>query len=363
MTSCHTIVIGKIKMLKLTCKGKDLVYQLDRSVDEGWLTRSRHKTLPLAIYCYSNSTQYEGHWTDITKFARGVVVDNEGQVIALPFQKFFNWGEKNAPFPPKYKDYLAFEKLDGSLLNFWQYNGVWNASTKGSFDNEYIDFGMKYASDNACIGMDLSTDLTLMTEVVMPADQDGMRRAVVHDPGVYFLGATQTETRKDLNPTMFYGLWNGKFPELYKNSIDELLQNSNVEEGTEGWVIRYSNGMRFKIKTVWYLRLFRLISKLDSTVKEQMLAGQGLERILVDVPEELEQEITELFNDIMFKVYTYKIMLRQRYVDLTSGKSLTRKAFAQAISKDSFRPYLFKLFDERDIHLMLLKAVIDGELE
>ncbi len=350
-------------MLKTTCKGKDLLFELDKAVDEGWLSRSKHKTLPLSIYCYSNNTQYEGHWTDITKFARGVVVDNNGNVVTCVTPKFFNWGERNAPHPPKFKDYLAFEKVDGSMLNLTTYEGKLLGTTKASFDNEYIDFGMRYVLDNKCIGPHMSTENSYMTEVVLPRELDGMRRAVEHEPGVYFLGATHTETRKDLNPTMFYGLWEGPFPQMYKNSIDELLQDSNNMEGTEGWVIRYSNGMRFKIKTVWYLRLFRLISNLDNNVKDQILAGMSLDEILLDVPEELTEEIKTLWSSIMELVYDTEAQAVKTYHRIMhSKKPSNRKAFAQEVSKDPLKPYLFKLLDEKDIRPMIIKAVINGEI-
>ena len=89
---------------------------LDKYVEEGWLIRQSHPTLPLSIYNYSQSTQYEKHWDDITLACRGVITDDEtGKVIIKPFPKFFNYEELPANMIPwSNSDYVYVqEKMDG----------------------------------------------------------------------------------------------------------------------------------------------------------------------------------------------------------------------------------------------------------
>lgn len=50
---------------------------------------ARHPTLPLTVYNYTNSCQYTRAWTPVTTAARGLVVDDAGNVIARPWAKFF----------------------------------------------------------------------------------------------------------------------------------------------------------------------------------------------------------------------------------------------------------------------------------
>ena len=330
----------------------------DSLVEQQYLTRQRHQSLPLLIYCYTQKCLFEQFWNPTTRHCRGLVTTLGGEIVSKPFERFFNLGEPSAPHPPKKCDYLAFEKLDGSLLNIANYNGEWICTTKASFNNPYTEFA--YTQLDRCLTDYLAKDVTLMTEVVLSAEEDDMRRAVVHEPGLYFLGATHTPTRKDLNPTMFYGSWNGFFPQLYKNSVDELLQQSNEIEGTEGWVVRYSNGLRLKIKTVWYLKLFRLISKLDTTVKLRILTGDTLDDLLVDVPEELQEEVQNIYNEIYTKVDHRYTLIKDRFNLI--GKCKDRKTFAQRVQNESDKSYLFKLLDGKDIKQDLLQAAVNGAI-
>ena len=74
-------------------------YSLDTLADyiaKGLIIKQVHPTLPLSIYNYSRTCQYGASWDEITLACRGLVLDNEGNVIAKPFPKFFNYEEHNA---------------------------------------------------------------------------------------------------------------------------------------------------------------------------------------------------------------------------------------------------------------------------
>ena len=348
-------------MLSIGCKGKDLLYRLDELVDAGWVTRQKHKSFPLFVYSYSKKTQYDQYWTDLTKFARGVILDTEGNLVAKPFTKAFNIGEPSAPELPKGHDYMAYSKVDGSMSVFWHYEGKWNCSTKGSFDNQYTDYALSVIGNQ--ISSDISKDITLITEVVLPEELDDMRRAAPADPGLYFLGATHTPSRKDLNPLTFHTLWGGKFASPCGEYIEDLMEKASHEEGTEGWVIRYSDGLRFKVKTAWYLRIFRTLSRLDDSVKTQMLQGMSLDQILVDVPEELTGEITELYKTISSKVSEIKLAVWARYKNHCGRTKPDRKTFAGLVKEDLLRSLLFLLYDEKDISSTVMDGVIKGKYD
>lgn len=76
------------------------VAEFERLVAEGYITERRHPTLPLRVYCYTKKTQYSRTWTPETRMARGLVTDDEGNVVARPFEKFYNVGEPGAPRCP-----------------------------------------------------------------------------------------------------------------------------------------------------------------------------------------------------------------------------------------------------------------------
>ena len=101
----------------------------------GLVTKNNHPSLPISIYNYTPTTQYEGKWDDITKMCRGLVLDEEGNVLAKPFNKFFNLEEHSINDLPN-ESFQVFEKMDGSLGILFNYEGEWILATKGSFTSE-----------------------------------------------------------------------------------------------------------------------------------------------------------------------------------------------------------------------------------
>jgi RNA ligase len=60
-----------------------------------------------------------------------------------------------------------------------------------------------------------------------------------------------------------------------------------TKENEEGFVARYSNGLRCKFKSAEYLRLHRLITGFSSkSIWECLMNGQDIESILYAVPDE-----------------------------------------------------------------------------
>ena len=127
---------------------------LDKYVADGWLISQKHPTLPLAIYNYSQKTQYDGHWDDVTLSCRGLIVDTEtGEVIIRPFEKFFNYEEVPEEIPWETSDYIYVqEKMDGSLGILFRYKDDWILATRGSFTSAQAVRGMKIIKSNRAYG-------------------------------------------------------------------------------------------------------------------------------------------------------------------------------------------------------------------
>lgn len=329
-----------------------LLYELDKRVELGLIKRQYHRFLPLIIYCYTDLCQYRQAWDEITLFARGLILDKPGNIIAKPFSKFFNLGEPCCPKLPN-TSYVAFEKLDGSLCTVFYYAGKWNLATKASFENDYTEFASKYIS----FAVNYPEYWTLMTEVVLGNDLDQMKRAVNHDPGLFILGATDLNKKEDVHFNDVHVGWRGPKPKTYFNSIEELLKKAETEENSEGWVLRYENGFRVKIKTSWYLRLFKLISNLDKSIKEELLNGVNEEEILSKIPEELQQDAKSLCS----KIEDY-INIRQLKVisEFNAFYVSNRKEFALSIANSPDKHLFFNLYDKKDIRIPLLKEAVEN---
>ena len=108
---------------------------LTEYIEKGLVVKNDHPTLPLSIYNYTRKTQYEKLWDNITKSCRGLVLDNQGNVIAKSFDKFFNL-EEHSPEEIPNEEFEVYEKLDGSCIICFYYKNNWIFASRGSFTSE-----------------------------------------------------------------------------------------------------------------------------------------------------------------------------------------------------------------------------------
>ena len=87
--------------------------------EEGFLKMKKHVKYSLYLLNYTSKTQYQQKWCKELIHTRGMVVDEDGQIIARPLTKFFNLTEikrernqlalrKSGRFLTKNLGYLVF---------------------------------------------------------------------------------------------------------------------------------------------------------------------------------------------------------------------------------------------------------------
>jgi RNA ligase len=106
---------------------------LNKYFEKGLVYKQIHPTLPLTIWNYTETVQYEGLFDDVTLQTRGLVTDGNGKVVAQPFKKFFNMEEGKHTTTPEFD---VYDKMDGSLGILFNYEGEWVMATRGSFTSD-----------------------------------------------------------------------------------------------------------------------------------------------------------------------------------------------------------------------------------
>lgn len=347
--------------------------ELRKEEDNGNI-RSQTNSDGLIIWTYTDKCQFKKNWTFYTRSARGLVTDKEGNVITRPFPKFFNLYEMEETLPQNLPPGTPeiTPKFDGSLLNISMHKEKLLITTKGSFDNLYIDWAKKHLQmkmleqiiwySEASRFVKNGSNYTLCCEVVLPENEDPMRRVVYHPPGIYLLAIFDNESGQEIefdrvDLRSWFELVGITVPEPESKSIDYILEQGPKEAGTEGWVVRYPNGLRVKIKTWWYLSIFRFINHVnDEGIKEFMINNPDDDGWLMNIPEELQDEVKILVKNINMR---YDIEYR-RILELfreASRVSETRKDFAMIVKEDVRAPFLFMLKDGKDIRDKLLRIV------
>lgn len=254
----------------------------------------------LSLFCYAESCTYEKAWDEYTLLARGLILDEkERKVVATPFPKFFNVYEREDSIPDL--PFETFEKLDGSLIIVFYHNGRWKTSTKGSFRSDQAKWALEKIKN---ISHGLREGCTYLFEAIYPQN-----RIVVHYPyeGIVLLSVfRENGTEKsyvDMELTArTLGVRLAK-RHLYKSVSDLLATAKSLPATEEGFVLRFENGYRLKVKGDEYCRIHRIISRVTPLAMwEAMLAKDDLTDIRKQLPEEFWFDFDAIISTLDLKI-------------------------------------------------------------
>jgi len=340
---------------------------LNKYVEDGLLYKQIHPTLDLTIWNYSEKVQYESLWDEITLMCRGLVTNSKGDIVARPFKKFFNI-EENKYTPSS--EFDVFDKMDGSLGILFFYGGESVFATRGSFTSEQSIKGFemlqKYDYDK------LHKDYTYLFEIIY----DDNRIVVRYDfEDLILLGMINTETGYEVDlysnetDVRFKNLITNlgfKVVKKYDGIYDYSLLKGMIKDDEEGFVVRFSNGDRIKVKGEEYLRLHKIMTNISTTtVWEILSSGGNIEDLLKDVPDEFYDKIKTYTSSLNYQWYQYFNQLGKSYDYFRYGKygdkevEPTKKEFAEFI-KDKHpivKAIMFAMWDGKDYNKIIWKAL------
>lgn len=216
---------------------------------------------------YSVIVTYSSDWNNLTRIARGIIVDLDTyEVVVHPYDKFFNYLEKQETQPEYLPDvpYEVAEKLDGSegILYPLKNQDSVKVITKGGFATEQGEFATKLLWDKypeqakKIIKERFFKDFTITFEILYSKD-DPNRIVVAYDEAdLRIIGIRDLKTGEALSYSQVVSVaqYLG-FPSttVYDLTLEELLELREQRENFEGWVVRFDNGLYMKIKCAAYL--------------------------------------------------------------------------------------------------------------
>ena len=342
---------------------------LNKYHEDNLVYKQVHPTLPLTIWNYSEKVQYDNLWDDITVQTRGLVTDDKGNIVARPFKKFFNDSEKkHTPTP----DFDVYEKMDGSLGILFHYEGEWVLATRGSFtsDQSVKGFEMLQKYDY----QKLHKDYTYLFEIIY----DDNRIVVKYSyEDLILLGMTHTKTGYEVdlynegNDVRLKNLINNlgfKVVKKYDGINDYSVLKEMIKDDEEGFVVRFSNGDRMKIKGEEYLRLHKIMTNVSTTAIWEMLSeGKDVLELLKDVPDEFYNKIKMYGEYLRYHYYRYDEYAGKVYDYFRYGKygdmdaEPTKKEFALHLEKQEIHPKVraicFAMWDKKDYNKIIWNLV------
>jgi RNA ligase len=128
-----------------------------------------------------------------------------------------------------------------------------------------------------------------------------------------------------------------------------------IKDNQEGFVVRFSNGDRMKIKGEEYLRLHKIMTEVSTkSVWEILSNGDNMEDLLKDVPDEFYSKIKEYENELVNKFnkikHTYEWFFSLMQKD-------DRKKFAFSAKEAKHPSILFNMLNGKDVSPIIWKII------
>ena len=295
---------------------------------EGLLYSHHHSGLPLIIWNYTEKVQYEGLWDEVTLQCRGLITDVNGSVVARPFRKFFNIEEgKHTPT----SEFDVYEKVDGSLIIAFWYDGGWVIASRGSFVSEQAAAASAIFFNE--LDHNFSIDITYLFEFT--ADWNRIVVDYGDKPKLTLLGAIRTDDGTEATWDQLNMIAKGANCDVvkkYDGIKDYSTLKDTIKSNQEGFVIRFSNGDRMKIKGDEYVRLHKIMTNLRTvSIWDALRCDIDISTILKGVPDEYYRQIDG-----------YAQELKSKFADVKSESEFVYEFIcAHLQNKDSDKEFAF----------------------
>jgi RNA ligase len=309
--------------------------QLAEMIELRYVRTRRHPDGGLTVYNYTQLAQFQGMWNTVTRTCRGLIVDDEGFVVARPFSKFFNLGEHPegslSTGPVQVTD-----KLDGSLGILYPYGEGHRIATRGSFDSEQALHATALWQRRYAERFRPEPGITMLFEIIYPNNRIVVDYGDLDD--LVLIGAVDICSGRSIPLEDLGQSWPGPVVEQFPYETLAEAMAAPVRPGREGLVVHFvgdDSDRRVKIKHDEYVRLHRLVTGVsERRVWEALSEGQDLSDWLEAVPDELFDFVTATRARLLGEFARLDEEVRTRFEELVKSlpQGWQRRDFAAVVS-------------------------------
>jgi len=340
---------------------------LNDHITNGNIRVAKHPDYELYLYKYTQQCVFNGIWDDVTLMCRGLVLDNEYNIIANCIPKFFNYEELNQVRVPNINLNQAFtitRKDDGSLIQIFMYKNNLITTSSGGFCNDYTKKAEELLSTKYKHIIPIITDspdLNFIFEMISPLtkvvinyeDTEELRLITIRDmDGLEFsrfIEWCKTQGFDYVQEEKFYSI------------VQLLVEKVSEFKNIEGYVIKFEDGQRVKFKYDEYFTLHKTIAHVSKKFVWEALAN-NIDLNLENIPDETFKQIKQWKKELEdeFNFIEDAVVKANRRVSIASINGVfNRKQQAEFILKNykEYSQMLFAMLDDRDIEPMIWKKI------
>ena len=281
----------------------------------------------------------------IVQQCRGIILNesNNWEIVSYPYDKFFNYGECHAP-KLDWDTAKVYDKLDGSLMTLFYYEGEWRVQSSGMADAAGEVNGFKYSFaqlfwkvwQELDYQLPIETNYCFMFELMTPYN----RIVVRHDCNKLVLhGVRDKVSLQEADPQIWADKHNWQLVKTYPlQTLKEIIALTNELDPmtSEGYIICDRDFKRIKVKSPQYVAISHLRTGFSTRRMLEIVATNEGEEFLNYYPEwrELYRQIESKYDALVEEIeQSY-----QKYKDIP-----IQKDFALAVKDLNCSRILFAL--------------------
>lgn len=306
---------------------------------------------------------------------RGIKFDKNGLILARPFRKFFNYGERGADLPA-HRPHTITVKLDGSMIHpVMLERRLFFMTRKGHTDvakqaERYVLSNPARGYQHFCKTM-LQDGWTPIFEYVGPNNRIVLRYseeelcllALRHTiSGQIYPYAALMELAGEHNIPVV-----PRYDFNLTGQVQKFVEHTRSLENAEGYVVYFDDGYMVKIKAEDYVLKHRALDDLSSKKKVVALCCQGFMDDVLPILSEADADELKGFNSLLQHEVNQLALLAHEIAGTIKSGRWTRKQFAlewaPKIKPKWLAGVVFGVLDGKDARMLVLKAVERGGYE
>lgn len=327
-----------------------------KAVEAGYIKVQAHPEIPgYTIHNYTDACTWDQAWDEATLNCRGLITDDDGNIVARGMPKFFNSDQEQAPKFSLEDRVIVSDKADGSLgILYYTPDFKEAIATRGSFASDQAIWATEWWRKNRP-DIALEAGKTYLWEIIFPEN-----RIVVDyngKEGLVFLGTVDNETAR------FEPAWTTGVDCATRFSYETWGEVLAAPEraNAEGFVVtRVSDGAMVKIKYEDYKRLHKYMTRVtERHVWEVLVAERSLEEEFAGAPDEFHVWIKDVADRLWvdFEKRHLQIILDYRAIRFGKDEALfevedpreAKKNFAMVVKDKKDKGYYFTCFEDGSI--------------
>ena len=316
---------------------------------------------------YNNSKSNNTFSNPIIRLAKGIVFDSNGNMISMPYNKFFNYGE-NKETADVVSDMISnnmsmrvAEKLDGTLIHTFLHNGCVRVATRGVIEeNEFC----QKVRECYMPSIEHCDRYVYIWELIDPISKVLVPYT---DYGLYLTGIFDKESNSHLSiPRVIeFAKENNLKHAKYIDAVtdfDKVKEYIDSIEFNEGVVVSFEDEdfayYKVKIKSSQYLTALKAMYSYNPDSVEDAYKMFG-KKIYFDKWESVDDDWDEFFNKMLSSyvpeeiVMQYKDTFYKMYEIAAKESSLTNDVICYV---DNCVKYTKKKFDRKQFAKDLMDA-------